>query len=316
MIATSFFLFTTILIVMRTLFIAVALLGFSSGVSACDVCGCSIGGNYFGILPQFTRHFVGLRWTMERTRTAVSAQALREGRLHSEEMFRSADLVARFYPAHRWQVLLLAPYRIQEQREATRLVQVQGLGDVSLLANFILLDTGDSLKRRWRHTLTVGSGVKLPTGRSSQVAADGVQLHPNVQLGSGSTDILFAAAYTLRQGAWGWSADLLARWNTANKQAYHFGNRLSGSTKFFLWKNLRGVTLLPNAGIFADAAQANRDQNTLVRGSEGISVFSTFGLDAYTGRFSAGFSYQPPLWQNRSTVAFGARWVVSANIIF
>ncbi|MEO0333200.1 MAG: hypothetical protein AAF223_16195, partial [Bacteroidota bacterium] len=33
-----------------------------SSSHACDVCGCSLGSNYFGILPQFDKHFVGVRW--------------------------------------------------------------------------------------------------------------------------------------------------------------------------------------------------------------------------------------------------------------
>ena len=34
-----------------------------SAAEACDVCGCSLGGNYFGILPMFNKNFVGIRWS-------------------------------------------------------------------------------------------------------------------------------------------------------------------------------------------------------------------------------------------------------------
>ena len=30
---------------------------------ACDACGCKLSGFSFGILPQYTSHFVGLRYT-------------------------------------------------------------------------------------------------------------------------------------------------------------------------------------------------------------------------------------------------------------
>ncbi|UII25703.1 hypothetical protein LVD15_20705 [Fulvivirga maritima] len=33
---------------------------------ACDVCGCSLGSNYMGILPQFNKNFVGLRWSQAK----------------------------------------------------------------------------------------------------------------------------------------------------------------------------------------------------------------------------------------------------------
>lgn len=300
---------------MRTLFIAGFLLAISATAVACDVCGCSVGGNYFGILPGFHQHFIGLRWSSERSYTALSADALRAGRFHSEEQFRAVEVLARFYPAHRWQTLLMAPWRFYSQAENSVISKAQGLGDVSLLGSYVLLDTGDSLRGQWRQTLNLGGGLKLPTGRSRLAAADGGALHPNLQPGSGSTDFLFLAAYTLRRGPWGASADVLGRINTRNHQQYQFGNRLSGSVKCFYWTQLRRLTLLPNAGIFADAAGANRDTGKRIDGSEGVSGFATFGLDVYAGHLSAGLNYQPPCWQSRRTVQAGARWMFTFNYI-
>jgi hypothetical protein len=301
---------------MRTLFFALAFLVLLPGASACDVCGCSIGGNYFGILPQFHRHFMGMRWSSETSYTSLSADALRQKQYHSVEEFTSADMIIRFYPVRRWQLLVLAPYRWNHQTEYRISTRVHGLGDVSLLANYVLLNTGDSLHRSWRQTLSLGGGLKLPTGRNNLTAADGGPLHPNIQPGTGSTDFLLSAAYTLRRGAWGASTDLLARWNTANSHNYHFGNRLSGSAKLFYWSNLRHVTVLPNAGVFLDAAEANRDDDELLTGSNGITTLATLGLDVYTGHFSAGVNYQPPIWQSRKTVRTNARWIFTLNYIF
>ena len=301
---------------MRTLFIAVALLAFWPAASACDVCGCSIGGNYFGILPQFHRHFIGLRWSAETSYTALNTNDLLQGRYHSIEEFQSLDVVGRFYPARRWQLLALAPYHWNRQTEGGVPTSTRGLGDVSVLANYVLLDTGDSLRHRWRQTLSFGGGVKLPTGRHDLPASNGESLNPSLQPGTGSTDFMFSAAYTLRRGAWGASADLLARWNTANRQHFRFGNRVSGSAKVFYWKNIRGITLLPNTGIFSDAARANRDDGLLLKESKGLTSFATLGLDTYVRHFSAGLSYQIPVWQSRPTVQANARWMLTVNYIF
>lgn len=301
---------------MRTLLVAAALLAVQAVASGCDVCGCSIGGNYFGILPQFHRNFAGIRWSSETSHTALNAHALREQDYHSVETFRTADLAMRIYPARRWQLLLLAPYRWNQQVEDGISTQVHGLGDVSLMANYILLNTGDSTDSRWRQTFSVGGGVKLPTGRYHLTAADGGELNPNIQPGTGSTDILLSAAYTLRRGVWGVATDVLTRLNTANPRHFTFGNRLSGSAKIFYWTNLRRLTVLPNAGIFLDAAQVNHDGANRLNGSEGVTTLATLGLEAYTGRFSAGASFQPPVWQSRSTVRAGARWVFTLNYIF
>lgn len=304
---------------MRTLLIAVALLAIPSAASACDVCGCSIGGNYFGILPQFHRHFVGLRWSEQSFQSAHSRSAAQAGRFDSEESFRTVDLLGRFYPFRRVQMLVLVPYHTFRRLEDQQTINTQGLGDLSFLASYILLDTGDSLRRQWRHTLTVGGGIKLPTGRHSLTTTEGELLHPNLQPGTGSTDFMVTAAYTLRRGKWGFSADALGRLNTINKSRdYQMGNRLSGSVKAFYWKNVRRFTFLPNAGVFADAAQANTGDSNFTEGTGGAITLATVGLDVYMGNCSAGLTFQQPVWQylGGGSIHSRSRWMATVNYIF
>lgn len=304
---------------MRTLFVAVALLAFGSVASACDVCGCSIGGNYFGILPQFHRHFVGLRWSEQSFQSAHSRSAAEAGRFDSDESFRTVDLLGRFYPFRRVQTLVLVPYHDFRRMEGNTLAHTQGFGDISLMAGYILLDTGDSLRRKWQHSLTFNGGIKLPTGSHRLTDTEGHLLHPNLQPGSGTTDFMLAATYTLRRGAWGITADALGRFNTANHEDdYRFGNRLSGSVKTFYWKNAGRFTFLPNIGVFGDAAQANEGDFDFTEGTGGAIALATFGLDVYMGHFSVGFTCQQPFWQNLGDgkVHSRNRWMATVNYIF
>ena len=304
---------------MRTLFFAVALLALLPAASACDVCGCSIGGNYFGILPQFRRHFVGLRWSEQSFQSAHTRTLARAGQFDSEESFRSVDVMGRFYVLSRLQMLVLAPYHEFRRVENHGETRSKGLGDMSLLASYVLFDTGDSTRRKWQHTLTFGGGVKLPTGQHNRTNPEGERLHPNLQPGSGTTDFMLSAAYTLRRGAWGLTTDVLGRLNTANhQQEYQFGNRISGSTKVFYWKNVRKLVLLPNAGVFADAARANRGDADFTEGTGGFIALATLGLDVYAGHFSAGFTFQQPLSQNLGggKVHSNARWMATINYLF
>lgn len=304
---------------MRTLLVAVALLAILPAATACDVCGCSIGGNYFGILPQFHRHFVGLRWSEQSFRSAHSQSAARSGRFDTDESFRSADLLARFYPMRRVQVLTLVPYHIFNRVEDHQTVNTRGLGDISVLASYILLDTGDSLARSWQHTLSMGGGIKLPAGNSGLRSADGEAYHPNLQPGSGTTDFMLTASYTLRRGAWGGTADILGRFNTQNrKTGYQYGNRVSGAVKAFYWFETKGITLLPNAGVFMDAAQTNTGQPDFTEGTGGGICLATLGLDIYFGRVSAGFTFQQPVWQDLGSgkVHSRNRWMATVNYLF
>lgn len=304
---------------MRTLFIAVALLAVQSGVSACDVCGCSIGGNYFGILPQFHRHFVGLRWSEQSFQSAHSRSAAEAGQFDSDESFRTADMLGRFYLSRRVQMFALVPYHFFHRVEDNQAVNTQGLGDVSVMAGYIMLDTGDSLRRKWQHSLTLNGGVKLPTGSHNLTNPEGELLHPNLQPGTGTTDFMLSVMYTVRHGAWGFTADALGRFNTANRENdYRFGNRLSGSVKTFYWQNAGRFLFLPNAGVFADAAQANEGNVDFTEGTGGAIVFGTFGLDVYLGNFSAGFTFQQPAWQHLGDgkVHNNSRWMATVNYIF
>jgi len=303
---------------MRTLIIAVMLLAFGPVASACDACGCSIGGNYFGILPQFHRHFVGLRWSEQSFRSAHTRDAAQSGRFDSEEHFRTVDVLGRFYPLRRLQMLVLAPYHDFHRTERGLSVHSQGLGDATILGNYIVVNTGDSLSRRWQHTLTLGGGVKLPTGQHRLKNAEGQLLHANLQPGSGSTDFMLTAAYTLRNGAWGLASDVFGRLNTANRHGYHFGNRISGSAKVFYWKNLGRAALLPNAGVFADHAAPNTEDRFVAESTGGSIALATLGLDVYLGNFSMGLTFQQPFIQQLGggTIQANTRWMATANYIF
>ena len=302
---------------MRTLLLTVALLAFGSAASACDVCGCSIGGNYFGILPQFHRHFVGIRYSEQSFRSAHSLSAARSGSFDSEEQFHTVDVLGRFYPVRRLQILALAPYHDFRRNDNGALTHSQGIGDASVLGSFILLDTGDSLRRRWQHTLTVGGGVKLPTGRSGLKDNEGKLLHEHLQPGSGSTDFMLSAAYTIRRGAWGFTTDVLGRLNTTHN-GYHFGNRVSSSVKAFYWKSLRRFSLLPNAGIFTDFADESREGGSYSEDTGGSIALATLGLDVYAGHFSVGCTVQQPVFQDLAggKIQSNTRWMTTLNYIF
>ena len=303
---------------MRTLLISVALLAFGPVASACDVCGCSIGGNYFGILPQFNRHFVGFRYSEQSFNSAHSRKAAQSGDFDSEERFRTIDVVGRFYPARRLQILALLPYHDFQRTDNGIFTHTQGIGDVSVMGSFILINTGDSLRRNWQHTLTVGGGLKLPTGQHALTDREGQVLLENMQPGSGSTDFILSAAYTIRKGAWGFAGDVLGRLNTTNHHDYHFGNRISGAVKAFYWKNLRKLSLLPNVGLFSDHAAASRDGDSFADGTGGTITLATLGLDVYVGHFSLGCTFQQPVYQDLGgeKIHSNARWMTTLNYIF
>lgn len=264
---------------------------------ACDICGCGVGNAYYGIMPQSYRNFVGVRYRYRTYDSHLNSQLLR-----TKETFQTTELWGRFYPTQRIQMLAFVPYNFNYQSDAATSSRLNGLGDITVLANYNVFNTNmDTTDRAVNHTLLLGGGIKLATGRSNFVNDGSLGANANFQLGTGSTDFLLNAIYTLRYRSWGWNSDVSYRMTTTNAQHYRFGNRLSGSTSvFYVTSTGKKLTLMPNAGITAE--YSSRDLKDGVRNSQtgGYATLATAGVEAYFGRFVAGANVQQPLVQNLS----------------
>lgn len=267
---------------------------------ACDLCGCSNSGSFFGILPQGHRGFLGVRY-----RHASYNSHLNSLNLSSHELFRTAELWGRFYPVKRVQVLAFVPYQFSQQTmlKSGLVTPLQGLGDASALVQYNLLNTfmDDSLVHKVNHNLLVGGGVKLPTGRYkydenslSDVA------NPNFQLGTGSTDWMVNAIYTARYHNWGANADVSYRITSTNPNGYRFGNRLTSSASVFYLTSAGKNSFMPNAGVFVEQGGHDIRSGIMNKQTGGYATYLNVGTEAYLGKLSLGVSYRHPISQNLS----------------
>ncbi len=283
------------------LLMAGAVLATPRMAQACDVCGCSGGGGYFGILPQFQRHFVGMRW-QERVLDSYSPATSLESASNGHSVFRTLDLWGRWYPLRRLQILAFMPVHFFEQTENESIVRTRGLGNASLMANYTVFNTGDSLMRIWKHSFQIGGGVQLPTGPYRLTDSDGVRYHANLQPGTGSTDALINLIYTLRRGRVGMQVDAQTRINTTNANQYRFGNRQNAALRLFWWKKLNNtISILPRAGVSLDVAQKDVWYDSRQRETGGSMVFADVGADVYLGNLAIGAGFQKPLQYNLGT---------------
>ena len=270
---------------------AVVVLSFSTRAQACDICGCSGGNSSLGLLPLVQRHFIGMRWQKQGFESTPHGSGQR-----STETFSTFDLWGRWQPHRRVQLIAAAPFTFNNrQYEDGSTLHSQGLGDVTLLAQFALLDPKKQLVRRWSHTFQVGGGTQLPTGNTNNTDAEGELLHSNIQPGAGVVAPLFSALYALRYRTWGVSADATARIGIENEAGYEFGNRMSTNLRFFKTITAGKFTLLPHVGALADLRKKDRDQGSLLAESGGYSVFGTAGMDVFRGNFILGLNWQQPV---------------------
>ena len=274
------------------------ILAFANNSKACDLCGCGAGSDYaFGVLPQYHRNFVGVRYLYRTFDSQHEAGMLQMGNTY--ERYQTADILARWYVTPRLQLLAALPYQSFARIENTQTQYLQGVGDASILVNYIVwqktsLDTSRLLTQK----ILLGGGVKLPTGNAQNLAENGAR-NPNFQVGTGTFDFLANASYQWRYNHWGANTTVAYRYNLSDATGYRFGNSLRANTQFFYWYQAKKWVLLPALG--AQYEQNDHDRKTTGFYNEqtgGTAWWATANLDAYYKNWAFGVSYQLPLSQN------------------
>ena len=101
---------------------------------------------------------------------------------------------------------------------------VRGLGDATLMA---LYDAYTDSFVRSGQRLTLGLGIKTPTGRNDEKTQNGSLVHAMMQPGSGSWDALFMANYMKAYYPLVLQANLLYHLTTEGDMGYEFGDQTS-----------------------------------------------------------------------------------------
>lgn len=270
-------------------------LSMSSSLFACNG-GCPSGGGYLGIVPQFSKNFVGLRYRYR----GFSVNGSEHGQLvnNVRHSFQTTELWGRFYPAKRIQLFVFLPFQMNTETEGKTTSYLEGIGDVSFIATYNVINTGDSLDQDWKHNLLLGGGLKLPTGKYQQ-RDEGKQMYPiYFQSGTGAYSVLFNAIYTVRYNKIGLNTDFNYRYNGKNELDYSFGNLMTASASLFYWLNLGSVAVLPSVGTYIENAKRDIEYGYYLNDTGGTLGYVSLGADIYSGRLAIGVNIQKPYWQD------------------
>lgn len=262
---------------------------------ACDVCGCSLGGNYFGLLPLFNKSFVGLRWSQAKFYAYMDHQSAYLQDEYSHDTYRRLELWGGFYVSPTIQVFAFVPYNYNSMNGTEQIVSDQGLGDIQLVATAMLLNHLNA-NSGWSHTWMAGGGLKLPTGRFG-LEDNGKIVNPNFQMGTGSVDFLVNSIYTVRHRQVGATIETGYKINTRNANGYLFGNQFHTSSVLFARKPIGSVTIVPNAGLRFEQADMHHDKDIIQVNSGGETLLASIGLNVYLNGLSAGLDFEHPVAQ-------------------
>lgn len=301
---------------MKKIITAVVFIAIAISAHACDVCGCRAGNDGMGILPRFSRHFVGVRYNYSPFRSQHLTLFENEAPIHSDEKFHTYTVWGRYVPHERVQVFAFLPYNSVIQQVEGKTVRVEGIGDIILMANYVLFNTTDSMqKNRFKHALQVGGGVKLPTG-ASNIKQDGLLLNPNLQPGTGATDVLFNMLYTVRLKKFGINAEASYTVKTENTHRYRFGNRLGGVLRGYYRKTFNATTFLPNIAATYDYAARDKDLGKTIEYTGTNMLGASGGLDVYFRSFVVGAGVKVPLAGTMGNSYITQKTSYSASIIY
>lgn len=284
---------------------------FAPETKACDACGCGIGSYQFGILPQLNKNFAGIRYQTKNDHSTPYHD------LQTSESFRTVEFWGRFYPVRRVQVMALVPYSFNEQTVEKTTSSVHGLGDIVVVANYNLINNTDSLYQKVKHNLLLGGGVKLATG-NYQKTAEGNDLNPNLQLGTGSFDGLMNAIYTIRYDKIGLNSDVTFKFNSVNSDHFRFGNRIAASSRLFSVLKVKESAFMPNIGFSTERNQKDEHYGSAIAESGGYANFLNLGTEAYFKNLSCGVTFQKPVSQKLSAgyVETGNRLMTHLTVMF
>jgi hypothetical protein len=284
----------------RIIITTLLLTGFFTDTKACDICGCGIGSGYIGILPDFTKRIIGIRYRTNSLKTHVGIGGS-SSYLTTSERYRVAELWSAINLNKKIRLMFTIPYNFNEKENSSGTNRKNGLGDISLTGFYNIIDSRTSAgeKRLLIQSLWLGAGIKLPIGKYMASNKENSNDANIFQLGTGSVDFNLTAMYDIRLQDIGININSSYKINSRNRQNYAYGNKFSGNAQLYhKFKLGNDCSIAPNAGISIEHSRKDTDAHLPMDASGGTLTAGSLGVEFSYKKIVAGFNFQQPLRQN------------------
>ena len=295
----------------------VAAICMAQSATACDVCGCTASNQFMGILPAYRYNFAGIQFLSSNfSATSESLYAGRPATLSCEN-YQTLQVWGRYNLGHNYQVFVFVPYQYNTHSEGgSRIATWSGIGDISAMVSRKLWSRDNcSNSQVW----VAGIGIKAPTGQHKGIMETDKLGLPNMQPGSGATDILLSTYYNQKINNWSVTADAGYTFTTSSNDQYKYGNRLNTSLLAARVMTLGKFTLQPLAGGRLEYSLHDYDNYSrkwLNESSGGYMLFAVAGIQAYYKKAGARITYQAPLSQKYSEGNVAANYKFETGIFY
>lgn len=273
----------------RIWLIALWMLTASTGVYACDACGCSILGQPSGLLAQYRKSYISLGWNRSGF---TSTPGNGEG---STDAFHAIDLSFQYYFSSRFHAGLYQPFRINTRTTDQGQQQIHGLADTRLLLSYTFFQ---SVKPggKFEVYLDAGGGLILPTGKYDPNLHD-QELPDNFNPGNGSFGYSISQTSSVSYGQTG--LVLKNAWTqfTGTAAGYQYGNQWVANLLTFVEIPVdTQFSFLPMVGFqFENIAGDQYANGNAVHGTGGQGTYASVGGQLKFKSWLCTFQYTIPL---------------------
>ena len=267
----------------------ILLISFSTKIHACDVCGCGasnssgfanvLGGNYIG----FTYNYMHFQYIQSNANPNIPL---------ADDHVNTLSITGQYQLTDYFQIKGTIPYRFNNRYKSTGDFSNNGLGDVSFYGLINVLNAESN------HSLKIGAGVKMPTGKFD-LKNSSLNQTSAAQLGTGSWDLLLPLQYNYNLNQWSINISAMYFLKGTNNDEFKFGNQTQvnvvSSYVFPLGTN---TSIAPIVGASYDHFLASERFGIVDNRTNGEMLNATIGVQAETEHFVVGVNSQLPLSQN------------------
>ena len=263
---------------------------------------CSMGGGGSNILPDIDKHLVGINYALATYSTTVYSTTTMNmagmdmtmvgpgtaatGYVHTLQAY------GRFQLPKRFQVAISVPVSILEERSPNSVNRQGGLGDMTASVSYAIFNPVKFKNKKSKHQLRLGIGVKAPTGKFS-MTSNGLFTN-DLQLGTGSVDLLFSINYSYRYRAFGLNLLSSYKKNLENKNHYRFGDNAGESISlFYMFKLPKNTSIAPKLGSRYSHLFYNVYNGQALTGTGGEVLSAIAGFDVYFKHLTISSSVAP-----------------------
>jgi hypothetical protein len=268
---------------------------------ACDICGCGIGNTYIGILPDFNKHILGIRYRQNSMMTHIGIGGS-TSYLTTKENYNITELWGGWNITSKFRLMLTVPYSFNKKTNQGISQTKNGLGDITITGYYQLINTKKPLtnNKLLVQSLWAGGGIKLATGKYNPSDKNSGNNNANLfQSGTGSFDFTANVMYDIRLQDAGLNINSAYKTNTNNRYGYRYGNKFNISSQlYYKFRVKKNATIAPNGGIQYETSDTDLDKNMEVVVSGGNLLSGTAGIEVSFGKISLGANMQIPLSQD------------------